>query len=110
MRAEIRWKPGKDTQHLETRIKHGHLPDTATLNDYHAIIAAILNSDTADVYVYVWKGAVYPTVVDKHDDRCWLVMFSLAGVMETAFPPEDPDEYLADERFQRIGTAQELLP
>lgn len=36
-------------------------------------------------------------------------MFSLNGIMETAFPPTDPDTYLADSRFRYLGTMQELL-
>ena len=31
-------------------------------------------------------------------------MVSLDSVMETAFPPEDPEIYLANPRFQRLGT------
>jgi hypothetical protein len=38
----------------------------------------------------------------------WLVMVGLDSVMETAFPPEDPETYLANLRFQRLGTLEEL--
>jgi hypothetical protein len=36
-------------------------------------------------------------------------MFGLNGIMETAFPPDDPDEYLADERFRFLDGLQELM-
>jgi hypothetical protein len=36
-------------------------------------------------------------------------MFGLNGIMETAFPPDDPVAYLADVRFQLLGSMQELM-
>lgn len=40
LQTENRWKPGKDIlQHLRTRQHYGHLPRSATLIDYEAIIA-----------------------------------------------------------------------
>jgi hypothetical protein len=35
-------------------------------------------------------------------------MVGLDSIMETAFPPEDPETYLANWRFQRLGTLEEL--
>jgi hypothetical protein len=110
IQASIQWKPGKDIQHLKTRIHYGHLPGSATLIDYEAIIAHIVGDKTAVVYVYAWTQSIYPTIVANYQNRQWLVMFGLNGVMETAFPPTKPDEYLADPRFRYIGTVQELLP
>lgn len=61
------------------------------------------------VYAYIWPNAAYVTVVGIYRDEYWLVMFSMEGIMETAFPPTDSAEYLSDPRFQYIGTIQELL-
>jgi hypothetical protein len=36
------------------------------------------------------------------------VMVDLDSVMETAFPPKDPETYLANLRIQRLGTLEEL--
>jgi len=36
-------------------------------------------------------------------------MFNLSGVLETAFPPTDEKNYLADERFRYLGSAKEFL-
>ena len=109
MRGEIRWKPGKDVEHLQTRKNYGHLPTEADLGDYESIVSVILHEPAADVYVFVWQDDAYPTVVAEHDGERWLVMFSLSGIMETAFPPTDPDTYLADPRFRYLDTMQELL-
>jgi hypothetical protein len=109
IRSRIQWKPGKDIQHVQTRIRYGHLPATATVAAYEAVIRRILNDESADVYLYVWEAKAYPTIVSTYQNRLWLVMFDMNGVMETAFPPTDPDEYLADPRFQFLGKLEELI-
>ncbi|MFQ5437070.1 MAG: hypothetical protein ACE5FD_19600 [Anaerolineae bacterium] len=109
LQQRIRWKPGKDTAHLATRIEYGHLPKDAKLADYEAIISHILHSQTAELFVYVWSKEIYPTVSNHYEDRQWIVMFTLDGIMETAFPPTNPAEYLSSPRFRHIGTIQEVL-
>ena len=42
IQQHIHWKEGKDKVHLATRIEYGHLPEAATLANYEAIIANIL--------------------------------------------------------------------
>jgi hypothetical protein len=108
IQGKIRWKPGKDVQHLQTRLRYGHLPTAATIADYETIITSLLNNLQADVYIYHWGQDIYPTLVNTYQDQRWLVMFGLNGVMETAFPPTDPEEYLADPRFQYLGKMEEL--
>jgi hypothetical protein len=90
VQSSLRWKPGKDIQHLRRRIDLGHLPPDTTVEEYQAIIATILRDPQADVFVYSWGDIPYPTVVSEYSGSRWLVMFSLSGVMETAFPPDDP--------------------
>lgn len=108
LREGVRWKPGKDTQHLAKRIELGHLPVGTTLAEYDIIITRVVNTATAEVFVYRWGKALYPTVVAEVDETRWFVMLNLNNVMETAFPPEDPETYLANLRFQRLGTLEEL--
>ncbi len=55
-----------------------------------------------------WGETLYPTVVAEVEGARWLVMVGLDSIMETAFPPEDPETYLANLRFQRLGTLEEL--
>jgi hypothetical protein len=108
LRGRVRWRPGKNNQHLAKRIELGHLPVGTTLAEYEAIIIRVIRTSTAEVFVYRWGDALYPTIVAEVDRVRWLVMVSLDSVMETAFPPEDPEIYLANPRFQRLGTLEEL--
>ncbi len=108
LREQVRWRPGKDNAHLLKRVALGHLPIGATVADYEALLQHIINTLTAEVFVYTWDDTIYPTVVAESEGVQWLVMMSLDGLMETAFPPEEPGVYLADPRFQRLGTLKEL--
>jgi hypothetical protein len=109
VKSKIEWKTGKDLAHLRTRINYGHLPASATISTYEAIIETVVADPSSDVYVFRWQHALYPTVVGKHQGDLWLVMFGLSGIMETAFPPSDPESYLADPRFDYVGVLQEVL-
>jgi hypothetical protein len=108
LRERVRWRPGKNIQHLAKRIELGHLPVGTTLAEYEATIIRVISTSTAEVFVYRWGDTVYPTVVAEVEGVRWLVMVGLDGVMETAFPPEDPETYLSNLRFQRLGTQEEL--
>jgi hypothetical protein len=108
LREGVSWKSGKETQHLAKRIELGHLLVGTTLAEYEAIVIRVISTPTAEVFVYRWGEALYPTVVAEVERARWLVMVGLDGVMETAFPPEDPETYLANLRFQRLGTLEEL--
>lgn len=108
LRERVRWKPGKNSQHLAKRIDLGHLPVGATLAEYEALIMRVVRTSTAEVFVYRWGTTIYPTIIAEVETVRWLVMVGLDGVMETAFPPEDPEIYLANPWFQRLGTLEEL--
>jgi hypothetical protein len=64
-------------------------------------------STFAEVFVYRWGETLYPTVVAEVEGIRWLVMVGLDSIMETAFPPEAPEAYLANLRFQRLGILEE---
>jgi hypothetical protein len=68
----------------------------------------MIRTPTAEVFVYHWGESIYPTVVSDIDGSRWRVMPGLDGVMETAFPPGDPDVYLANPQFLRLGTLEEI--
>lgn len=104
----VRWRPGKHAQHLAKRIELGHLPVGATVAEYEAIIIRVISTSTAEVFVYRRGEILYPTVVAEVEGIQWLVMLGLDSIMETAFPPENPGAYLANLRFQRLGTLEEL--
>ena len=106
VRTRVRWKPGKAQQHLQKRIALGHLEPDAQLDDYEAVISALVHNAYTEVYVF--DDQIYPVVVGTVSNQRWLAMFGLDGVMETAFPPTDATSYLSDSRFVRLGTLQEL--
>ena len=68
--------------------------------EYDATIIGAISPSTAEVVVYRWGEPVYPTVVADVEGVRWLVMVGLESVLGTAFPPEDPEIYLVNPRFQ----------
>ena len=42
-------------------------------------------------------------------NREWLVIFGKGGIMETAFPPEDADDYAERRGFVLLGPVEEVL-
>ena len=107
-RTEIRWKPGKAQFHLAKRIRLGHLANTATLADYELIIRLVLSDMDAVVYGFRYNNLLYPTVVAWYQGYLWLVMLGLDGIMETAFPPDEPISYFQNPKYQRLGLLEEF--
>ncbi|NES97310.1 MAG: hypothetical protein F6K32_19225 [Desertifilum sp. SIO1I2] len=108
IRKQVTWKPQKSIPHLQKRINLGHLPQEATLAQYNAIITAIVTSRDAKVYIYMHETIIYPTLVAIIENKVWLVMIGLDGVLETAFPPDNPERYLSQPQFFYWGSVQEL--
>lgn len=100
------WKPGTPCQHAK---KRGHLPASATVADYEAIIYQVIGDDAKHVYLFQMNDIAYVTIVEADQARPWLVMFDLQGLMETAFIVENPQSYLAKREFSQIGTIQKVL-
>src|ERR671922_2847209 len=86
LREGVRWRPGKNAQHLAKRIELGHLPVGTTLAEYEAIIIRVITTSTAEVFVYRRGETLYPTAVAEVEGARWLVMVGLDNIMETAFP------------------------
>lgn len=107
--AEIQWKPGKAQPHLAKRIRLGHLPENSTLANYEAVIANIKSNRKANVYAYIYDLVIYPTLTAMVEDRLWLVMMRMDGILETSFPPDNPSEYLNSNYFVYLGIMEELL-
>ncbi|MEM7539796.1 MAG: hypothetical protein AAF639_47010 [Chloroflexota bacterium] len=105
---EIRWKSDSAIRHLNTRKKRGHLATDAALSDYHQLIKKIVTTLDADVYLFQYSED-YPTVVTFLEEAHWLVMFSMDGIMETAFVVERPNAYLNKPNVIYLGKLQELL-
>jgi hypothetical protein len=113
VQSQLIWKPDSAERHLRKRISRGHLPVTATLADYEGVIQAIVHQPTAQVYLY-WHSSsaglvAYVTLVGAVDDKRWLVMFDLAGTLESAYVVERPQYYLTEPEFEQIGELGEIL-
>ena len=105
----IQWKPGKAQPHLAKRIRLGHLPENSTLADYEAVITTVTSNGKANIYAYIYDRVMYPTLTAIVEDRLWLVMMRMDGILETSFPPDDPEKYLNNNYFIYLGIMEELL-
>ena len=108
LQDQVRWKPGKDTQHLAKRKALGHLPAIASVETYNAL-AHLLLTNPGMVYRYHFRGVDYFAARGHIHDLEWLVIFDRSGLVETAFPPDDMDRYLTERGFQYLATRKELL-
>ena len=111
LRSNVQWKEGKDVSHLNKRIKLKHLPSSASLSDYEMLIFDLVRSGENVLYLYEFTNKVYYGVRGfiKGQENEWLVIFGVGGIIETAFPPEDIDEYLESRGFVLIGRIKEVL-
>ncbi|HNT76330.1 MAG TPA: hypothetical protein PKH77_15050 [Anaerolineae bacterium] len=109
LRAEIRWKPQSALRHLQKRRARGHLPPTATLSEYEAIIRVVLQDKSAEVYLYWYNQVAYVTVVGPIGNQKWLVMATDDGILESAFVVERPELYLKQPGFEYMGTIDEVM-
>ncbi len=108
-RSEIIWKPQATSRHLLKRKLRGHLPPQASISDYESIIKSILGLQEASIYVYYAGDATYLSVAGWLDNRLWLVIASLDGVMETAFVVENSETYLDRAAFEYVGKISEVV-
>lgn len=107
--ATVRWKSGKDIEHLATRKRYGHLPDSTTIDQYNSLITEIARENDNVVYAYVFGKQLYVGITGDFRGDTWLILFGLDGTIETAFPPTEPEEYLFKRGFERVGLVRELL-
>ena len=110
LRSEVRWKEGKDVSHLNKRIRLKHLPASASLSDYEILILDLVRNAENVLYSYQYGNNAYYGVRGfiKGQVNEWLVIFGVGGILETAFPPENIDEYLENRGFILIGRIKEV--
>jgi len=51
----------------------------------------------------------YVSIVDEVDDKQWLVMFALNGVLESAYIVERPDQYLSKVGFEYVDLLAKVM-
>jgi hypothetical protein len=61
------------------------------------------------VYLYEFSGDHCYVARGVTQNREWLVIFGGGGLMETAFPPEDVDDYIERRGFVLLGRIDEVL-
>jgi hypothetical protein len=108
VRAQVRWKPNSAARHLRKRKLRGHLPPTATPEDYEHIILTVLQDKSGQVYRYWYNHVPYVTVVATVHTQQWLVMFAYDGMLESAFVVKRPKRYLSKPGFEWIGLLSEV--
>ena len=109
VRGKVQWKPGKDLSHLEKRRRMGQLAPHVTLAEYEKIISKLVNNGKNVVYLYEIGGEHYYAVRGEIHDRLWLVVFGTKGLMQTAFPPVNMDDYLERRGFVLLGRIEEVM-
>jgi len=110
VRHHVRWKPGKDVQHLEKRIGRDHLAPGTSLDQYNQLIQKILSEPESNVYHYPFGQADYFSITNETGEKPWLVLISAKGIMETAFPPDDLRNYIMQSKYIFLGKLKDLLP
>lgn len=104
--TQLIWKPGSAERHLRRRIHRQHLPQTTTLADYENLIRVVIHQQTAQIYIY-WHDTLaesvpYVAIVGIVHGETWLVMFSLKGILESAYLVERPHYYLSEPEFEWV--------
>ena len=75
----VRWKAGRDVQHLAKRKALGHLSATDSVGSYNALILRLVHS-AATVYKYDFRGTDYFAIRGIAFDLEWLVIFDQWGI------------------------------
>lgn len=107
IQTEVKWKPDKDRQHLAKRKALSHLSENASIEMYNDLICSLVLGPGM-VFRYRFGGVDYFAVPGVAQGRNWLVIFDVDGIMETAFPPDDIEHYLAKRAFQYLPTVEEI--
>lgn len=108
VQEQIRWRPNSAEWHLGKRKRRGHLTASTSLADYERIIQTVVTTPIASIYAYHDHGAVYVVIVTVVQNRTWLVMFDMNGILESAYIVDRPKHYLSKPAFELLGRLEEL--
>ncbi len=86
-----------------------HLSSEASVEDYNEMIQNLAQRESHLVYLYQFGAERYYAIRGSLGGTDWLVIATRDGRMETAFPPDDIDEYLNKRGFVLLGTIQEVF-
>jgi hypothetical protein len=103
------WKPGRDIQHLNKRKALGHLPKDCQIKDYNELIRELVQGLENEVYLYEFGSQRYYMIEGRIKEKEWIVIFSTEGIIETAFPPYDIEDYLSKRDIALLGKVGEIV-
>lgn len=105
----LKWKLGKNVEHLEKRKRKGHIPSDFTLDDYERVILSIINNVENDVYLYYLKGFIKDYFV--FGNGSWIVIIGDDSIIDTAFQIDTSySDYLSkDKGYEYLGKIKEVL-
>lgn len=105
----LKWKLGKNVEHLEKRKRKGHIPSDFTLEDYERVILSIINNVENDVYLYYLKGFIKDYFV--FGNGSWIVIIGDDSIIDTAFQIDTSySDYLSkDKGYEYLGKIKEVL-
>lgn len=101
-------RQGGRKAHLEKRRRMGHVPPAASLDGYEMIITQLVSGNSI-LYLYEYSGRHFYALRGFFEATEWLVIFGTGGLMETAFPPDNMDDYLCRRGFVLIGSLEEVM-
>jgi len=109
LQKTVYWKPGKDIQHLKKRRALGHLPQDCQIKDYNKLISELVKGLENEVHLYEFGSQRYYMIRGKIKEKEWIVILSMEGIIETAFPPKDIEGYLSKRNTTLLGKVGEII-
>ena len=108
----LKWKRGKDIEHLEKRKRKCHIPEDFTIEAYESIIIDIIDDKENETYLYFLEGFEQNYYVFANPKTKWMVIIGENTVIESAFiiDKKPYHVYLSKERgYMYLGTVKEVI-
>lgn len=105
----LKWKKGKLEQHVNKRIRKGHIPENWTKKEYQSRIMEIMQNKSSDVFLYYNEGFNQKYFI--FGDKEWISIIGENGVIDTAYPPDKGYNYYLNKQLTGIkfmSTIEEL--
>lgn len=104
------WEEKVAKDHLEKRIKRGHLPSGSTMDCYNSVILDVLLTDP-DIALHEKEHKYLFSKKDVKPNEDWIVVMTKDRYIETAFKTDkvgEYDEYIHKKKYHSVGNHFEL--